>query len=594
MAEPINPLEAKVVLDKATYKKGDVVNVSIILTKTTTGSTPPLRVYIALKDKTGKTIAYRNRYIGRFVGNNSVVQASFNTRNLNISGITYPVEVQIFARGKQLLSSKAVVIFAQNPKPLEVVYFLNIRMPYRLSDENLLDGEGPLDYLTQNQNIASIISLAKSQKTPLLIAISTSSLLQLKDLSDGFKLKTEEGIKDFKPDSPQSTMAKQLYKEIESLLSSGESNICVYPYGDVNPITLSQYGLASESIDRIEKSRQELERLKIQESFRGFVYLPNGGIDRQTVNELSRSGYSIVVDKTSDKQVSGVFENAIVLFAEKPNSDKKPVDFVFQMLDEHFKKDKTNVLIFDVSNLDYKYISELTNELKRYPFVKIKSSPPFSLIPLNTIEETKPIYNEFKSLIPSLFKNYKEAKSMLQAFEKSFVVDEKKKKELRYRLESAFLFALNPPNEFDTAFRNLKILKQTIKDEFSNVTVFPSKISFTSTKGQLPVSVINKTGYPAKVILTLSADGAVFSKPKKIVVINSNENVFTFPITLERSGKIRVKVLVESLDGYPISKGYITINSNYRAILLSASLFILLILAGLIWLRKKIKSRINV
>lgn len=593
-AEPINPLEVDVIFDKPLYQKGEIANVSIILTKKTTDYIPPLRVYIALKDKTGKTIAYRNRYINRFVGNTSLVQVSFNTNNIKISGIVYPVEVQIFASGKQLLSRKSLAIFAQNPKPLEIVYFLNIRMPYRLRNENMFDGDEPLEYLTSKQNILNIISQAKSHKTPVLIALSTSSLIQLKDMIDGFKLTTEKGIEEFKPDSPQATMAKRLYSEIESLLSLGKSSVCIYPYGDVNPVTLYQYGLTDEIIDRLEKARQELEHLKIHENFRGFVYLPNGGIDRQTINELSRSGYSIVVDKTSDKQKSGVYENAIVLFAEKPNPNKKPHDFVFQLINEHFSNAENSILILDISDLDYEYILELTEELKRYSFIKIKSSPPFSLTPLDTIEEKEPNYMEFKSLIPSLLKNYKEAKIMLSAFEKSFVVEEKKKRELRNKLESAFLFALNPSNEFDTAFKNLKILKEAIKEEFSKITVFPSRISFTSTKGQLPVSVLNKTGYPAKVLLKLSGKGVVISKPNKVVVINSNENVFTFPITLERSGKIRVKVTVESLDGYPISKGYIIVYSNYKAILLSASLFILLVLGALIWLRKKIKSRVNV
>lgn len=592
LATPQKPFQINVIFDRPVYQKGDTIKATIALQKVSTDAPTSLRIYIALKDLTGKTLAYRNRFVSRFTGNSATVEASFNTSNLKISGDFYTIEVSVFAAGKPVQTYSTLVITSKNPQMLQIVYFVRVQMPYRLLENDTLADEKPIEYIVKNQNLLNLLRYLKDQKIPVMIAVSSSTLLQIQKLFDGYKLKTEDGIKEFAQNSPQVSLIRQLKDLLESLLSSPHVNVVLFPFGDVSPVSLYDYDLASESIERIEKANLFLKKKNEKANFKGFVYLPYGGIRKDIVSELSKNGFSCVVEQSKAGQKSVLVENTIVLFVESLKTDSDPHEAAVRIMKEHLSKNKAELKVIDITAWDYKYATELTNELKKYPFISFVSQPPFNIQPETSIVESNPNYGDFKTLVPALFKNYKSAKKMLETYLASFVVEDSKKQSLEEILENSVLLAFNPPSDYDTAFRNLKTLRENIGNEFKKIKVYPSKISFTSLRAQLPIYIINKSGKPVKCYLKLSGQGVSFLKNQRKIVLNSNENVYTFPIKIEKSGDIKVKVQLISQNGEMITSGFITVRSNFKAVLVSATLFIFALLGGLIWLRNRIARRV--
>lgn len=589
---PKEPFEVKVVFDKAIYKKGDTVNVSLLISKVQQDAPASLRIYIALKDSAGKTIAYRNRYISSLAGSSASVSASLNTANLKISGNVYTLEVSLFSAGRLLQTKKSVVVLTENPPSLQVAYLVKLQMPFRLTGEDVLSDEKPVEYLINNQAVLNNLSYLSSQKIPLIIVISSSTLVQLNQLSDGFRLESKESKKEFDSNSPQVQIIKRFSEVIKKAISDGNTNVALFPFGDVSPVTLYDHELFSETVDRIKTAENLLQNYSEKPSFKGFVYLPSRGISPEVISELSRNGYSAVLEKTDSAQKSGIYENTIVLFHEKPELSAKPEDAAMKIVSEHLKDGENRLLVLEVTDYPNQNLFKLTEELRKYPFVSFVSAPPFHLKPLAAISEIKPDYGEFKTLVEPLFKNYKEAKELLQTYDVSFVVGDEELEKMKEILENSFLFAFNAPPDFDLAFKNLKKLKETIESDFEKIYVYPARVSFTSSRAQLPVSVINRSGKPVKAFVVLSARGIRFTQPKKQVVLGINENVFSFPIKIQKPGEIKIDVEIQSLNGKTISRGQIVVKSNYRTILVSAALLVFAALGFLLWLRKKIKSRL--
>jgi|GEM_PF-4231187 len=576
------------ILNKPYYQPADTVNATIVITNTTTQTPPPLRVYIALKDKTGKPLAYRNRYIGRFIQNQSKVEVSFNLKNLRISGHVYIIEVLLFARGKQVFSDKSYVFVATAPKTLTVVPLINIRMPFRLDSSGVLKDEAPIKYLIEKSSVFKIIEISLQNKTPLMLAISSSSLKQLPVLANGFRIKHEQGIKEIKQTDTQARLAANLLDLLRNASKQKQNNILLYPYGDLSPEILNKYQLDFELVERIAKSKSAAEKEIDGLKYSGYVYLPDRGISKDTVNLLSRNGYAAVVESSTAVD-SGLYDNTIVLFSQLAPQNTEAEDFAANLIAKHLEKNQPETLVIDFSSKDYIFFENMVNELKKYPFIKIQALPPFELAPLNKLEEQSPSYPNFDRLIPNFIKNYRKAKTMAEAFNQSFVTEESEKNHLTEKLDNAFMAAFNPEYEFDLGFRLLKELQEKLGELFQKLKIADGEISLASMKAELPVTVINNTGYPVKCILKLEGSSIKFKTDKKNVVLSSKENVFTIPIELRRSGKIKVTIALETPDGYQLAKNTIVINSNYRIILISLSFLVLILLVVAIYLRLKLK-----
>jgi hypothetical protein len=547
-------------------------------------------MYLALKDKTGKTLAYRNRYIGRFVHNEARVQAAFRLKNLKLSRYIYTVEVQLFAHGKQLFTEKTYLVVSTNPKTLVIVPFINIRLPFRFDSTGTLIDDAPIRYISENQQILGILESSLKIKAPIMLAVSSSTLKELPLLNHGFKIKTETRVKEIKSTDPQAKTVNKLFDLIRKTVAEKRNNLLLYPYGDASSEIFINNHLVDELVERISASRLAAEKQFENPNFIGYVYLPNQGISKQTVDLLSKNGYSIVVAGNSGNE-SGLYDNTVVLFIQESPQKIEAKDYLANLLEKHLESSKSETIVIDFSNKDYLFFETFIQECRKLPFIRLQATPPFELLPLDTLKDQQPKYSNFENLIPSFIQSYKKTKAMVVAFSTSFVVDDEQKKVFQEQLNNAFMACFNPEYEFDLGFRLLKEVEEKLKETFQKLKIAGEEINFASPKAELPVTVVNNSGYPIKCILKLEGEGIKFKNSEKKVVLSARENVFTIPIELKRSGRIRVLITLETPDGYRLASNVVYINSNYRTILISFTVLLLIILAVLIYFRLKLKRR---
>jgi hypothetical protein len=592
-ASPNPPFIVDIQSDRPYYKKGEIVNLNIQISKSTTSTVPPLRVYIALKDASNRTIAFRNRYLSIPASGIAKTSASFNTANLKMAGNIYPVEIIIFGRGTELQRSGSFIVFAEKPKPLSLVLLLKLSMPYRLSHEKYLISEEPLKYLSGTARMKPFLDSAASGKIPIMLAVSNSTLIQLDYMSKPFSIKRKDGqVESFGEGSTQVRSADQLRQTLKKLIASKNTNTALYPYGDLNLTLLEKTETLFAYQELLDRAKKRLEAFSGAELNPQFIFLPRSGISVKVVGELSKNGYAIVCESNDNtKKNSGLYENTILLFSQKYPSGEDPVEVARRILESHLRSETRETIVFDISDADFAKVDKFLSLISKFDFIRITSKPPFYLEPLSKIEEKEADYENFNNLAHQLIKRFKETKSLVEAYLSSFAVEEEEKNDLDSSLYDSLLFAFNKSEDYDTAFYSLKEIREKIDSDFRKISVSPAVISFTTTRAQLPISVINKTSKPVKCVLILKANGIKFLKNNRKIVLNASENVYSVPIVLQRSGNVPVTVELRTPDNTLISKGKITVRSNFRLILVSALLFVFLLLALLLTIRLKLRKK---
>lgn len=127
----------------------------------------------------------------------------------------------------------------------------------------------------------------------------------------------------------------------------------------------------------------------------------------------------------------------------------------------------------------------------------------------------------------------------------------------------------------------LEDIAASVESELSKVhPPSPTTITLTSNAGNLPVTLRNDAGYPVEVSLTLSAPRLRFvGGPRRLVVLEQEQQAFVFPVRAQTTGRFPVDVLVETPTGKQIASSRIVVRStayNRVALLLTvgAGLFL--------------------
>jgi len=86
----------------------------------------------------------------------------------------------------------------------------------------------------------------------------------------------------------------------------------------------------------------------------------------------------------------------------------------------------------------------------------------------------------------------------------------------------------------------VKAATDLVAGEFDKVDVVGDKsVVVVGRQGDVPVAVVNRTGYPLKVQLVVSGEGAEFSKGTMMAVtLQPQENVFSFPARFSRGSPL--------------------------------------------------------
>jgi hypothetical protein len=116
-------------------------------------------------------------------------------------------------------------------------------------------------------------------------------------------------------------------------------------------------------------------------------------------------------------------------------------------------------------------------------------------------------------------------------------------------------------------------------------------VTVTSTKADIPISIVNSTGYRIRAVLKLTGEGLTFpTGESKNVLLEPKENLLEVPVKVRSQGPVRfsARLQVDNLTLGELSVNIITGRFNTFAILLVGGL---LALIGAIWISRIISRR---
>jgi len=125
---------------------------------------------------------------------------------------------------------------------------------------------------------------------------------------------------------------------------------------------------------------------------------------------------------------------------------------------------------------------------------------------------------------------------------------------------------------------------QKVDDELGKVEIPQvGSINLTSTKAQIPLSIVNGTGYRLKLDLELKSNGLSFPYNKKKITLEPKENLIEIPVKVKKKGSVRLNVKLKA-DGITVSEVQITVLTSRFNIFAIAFVATLLGIISLIWI----------
>jgi len=118
-----------------------------------------------------------------------------------------------------------------------------------------------------------------------------------------------------------------------------------------------------------------------------------------------------------------------------------------------------------------------------------------------------------------------------------------------------------------------------------------SSITLTSSRADIPLSIVNRTGYRIKAVLNFASDGLAFpGGDHKKVLLEPKENLLEIPVRVRKKGRVSfsAQLKADSLTLGELSFSVRTGRFNTFAVLLVG---ILLALIGITWVSKIVSRR---
>lgn len=581
--------------DKTFYSFTDKISVDITISSTTSTPIGPLRVYTAILDSRGNAISYRNRYPGSVtLSSPKTIKLQFDASKIKISTGVYPLKVAVFESGKEILTEEFFIIFAEKIGALEIIPFLHVAIPFRLGPSGIftsLDVENGL-FSTGSEQLH--LKQITEGKYPAIVAVSNGTLIQLEAMNQGYTVKTKDGqVYSRAPEDEQPKKASEFIKLIKDAAWTDGVFMAIYPYGDGNPVDLIEAELGGEVVPLYNKSQQFVdERLELNKP-PTIAFLPNKGISEKAVELLSAAGYLVAYQ--TDSSTASVFlsSNIPVIPIRLINREtaSSPNELLRAIISSHLKKEGAETICLDLNSIDPAVFARFVELCKKYEFISFNTSPPFKGAAPGNISAADSDCGNFNSLKNRFWSRYRETMNLKNSYFESLVNSEEEKAQLDDIFYLSPTAAFNPQPDFDLSFSYIATITAAIEQVFNGVEIVSTPVSFTSRKARMPVKISNNTGKNLRVILKLESDGAEFQKNDVALVLSSPETVLTIPVTLIKDGKIPIKARLYTPDGHLITEEELTVTSNYRLALISIMLLIIAVLALLVFLRRRIRSR---
>lgn len=428
--------------------------------------------------------------------------------------------------------------------------------------------------------------LAGEENFRATVAVSPLLLEEMEDMADGFTVKKGEKVKEYKVESKQAAEASDAVTDMGALAVNPRFQFCALPYAYPDLEVLSAMGWTKDATSQIKKGRDTCKRV-LKTALKTETFIPpllkmnskvagelNGDIGEfillspQLLNR-SKKGQKLAEGLTLSNPVeidTGKSEpGATAIF-----TDLRMENLLVKLSSCKDAQLVAQVILAELTNLYLERPAKLrvcaiywpnwwrpSKEVLDEVIKAISTVPWLQAATLNDCFFSVPPLEEVSLEIPGLTpeeegnsSQVRKARNAVQGYSEITFRDNPIMPILQRNLyisESAVW------KEFDIEEEGLEYpayIKSTIDGELAKIAIPETgTITLTSGRGDIPVSIINGTGYRVKTVLKFESNGLAFPEGKSLkATLEPKENLFEIPVKAEKGGRVNLSATLEGED----------------------------------------------
>lgn len=635
------------------YKPGATVRLNVTLINLTDKELENVSIRVKVHapdnyrsdmDNTLKKKPVKNYRINKILERNDVLEPGDNKYKLNLSipstwfsdGV-YPLTVEAIKSNKVETSevTQLIIMSGLEPEkqvPLKLVTVFDMAETPNRNPNGLFSSTSLAKECSRNKDncwITTVIEeLTKRENYKCAVAMSPLLLEEMEDMSNGFSVETKEGDKEYKNDSNESSFTANAISELGAIALDPRFQFLDTPYAYPDLEKLSQMGWVEDSSSQIEQGRDLSSEILKTDISEDYFFPPMMMINSTTLEELEDDigRYLVISPKVLERNDKGKrLEKGLTLSnpvdievgedkagATAIFSDRRLEELIARVQSSEDSHGVTQLILAELTNLFLErpamtrscvmlwpswwrpttaVTSEVISAISNAPWLQT-STLEECFAEVEPLEDVSYEIPEPQTGPGSYYTDVGKARNSYIDFSNVTFPDNPY---IKLLTQDLFISESSLWEESDSIAEGLKYadyVKSTVSEELKKIVIPVSPtITLTSGEGDIPISVVNGTGYQVKTVLRFQSNGLSFPDGSVLeTVLEPKENFFEVSVKAEKDGRVPLSATLEGQDFIIDHATFSVLTSTFNSFAM-ALVGGLLGLIALIWIAKYYTKR---
>ena len=515
-----------------------------------------------------------------------------------VSGV-YPLGIEVQAGGRKVADlSGAFVFLASTPDaPLNLVWVMPIHRPLAADANGVYTKSSIESELAAGGTARAITDLLANHPTAALTVAPTGLFAdQILDLSNGFPTRDDRGLHAVPATDPLAQAAGDLAARMKAALSSPAFEVATATYARAALPSLLSGGLAKDAERQITVAQQRVQA--------AFGRAPNPALlvdgayraDERTARMFGALGARTLIldpavlrnkvegrfgaDRVEDVRAASLSFDGLIVDA--PIRDRLELANTDPVLDAMGVVAETAAAYFELPTLaagrmlvvatssapDPAVASPLLDVIAQAPWLKLRTASNAAADPaLRPTGDTQRL-NDIPAEPAARFAQARAARGSLDTLSRVLVAPSGA--EEIDRIDRTILSSESADYDagHDIASGLARAVRDTTLQRLGQITVPPRRVTLTSRGGQVPVTVVNATGYTIHIKVRLDSQKVAFpTGSTRTIEVPGREGGTTFgtlafELEARAAGSFPIAVLLETREGDLVGNGQILVRSS--------------------------------
>jgi len=536
---------------------------------------------------------------------------------------TYPAWATITVKNKTILKKLSALVIVDQ----KVVPPLSVALLWNLHDYAHFDGNHIFidDKIQKDCNINSnhagrysifLSSLVTHPNFKVNMNFTPLLAQQITEISKGYKIKKDGKTVAVGKDSKDSSNAQKIISGYARLAKNGQIEMIPAPYSYPSLDYLAEQGWEEDIVNQVKKGKTVTKELFELPDAPAGIYIPDLKLTNKALNYLEKDGakymvldgsyienlqqeekdiYRPYLVKTGQNNATMVFFSdnfASSILSDNSDPEASTQLFLGILAETYLKqpeKQKVVVIVPDAKTFhpSAELLETLYTRFEQTPWLNsVTFSRASQIVPTDTkpieltidADEKSTINSDYSKELISTRNTYRQFKNMT----KSTHHLEKGLLDCLFLAESSDFLGRENGKKENPGFGFLEKIREEIRTELDKIKMPDNQtITFTSSKGKIPIAIDNKSDYSYKITMTVQAENLGFPNGNsKTIELHPGENFFTLPVIAKTSNPQEITVVLHYGD-YIIRQGSLSLKSMYYNITIIGIIGLLLIAVAL-------------